>query len=933
VIDPLAGADYVGFFFVTAAISSQWKIDMSDQPQNITYAVNEKLLVLDPSLRVIDASSAYYKGFKVLPAETVGWHLWELGNGQWNLAPLLTQLRELTEADGGLCGFEVHHDFPNLGPKAMLLSARRLLNKKNGTERILLAIDEIADPGNKLTELSEQRARFESTLHSVNDAVIVTDADARITFMNPTAERLTGWTKREALSRLLGEVFNIVDDRMHRPVECPVPRAIREGPIVELAGLTILISRGGVQWPIDDKAMPIRDDAGKIIGVAIIFHTTSNRRRTQKRLEISEVRYRRLFESAHDGILILDALTGRVLDVNRFLLDLLQFPAEHFLGKELWEIGVLHDIEANKAAMATLKQRGSIRYEDMPLQDKYGKCIPVEFVSNVYREGDRDVIQCNVRDITERRSVQKELQNAKASAEDANRAKSEFLANMSHEIRTPMTAIMGFADMIVQPKQTEEGRIECVQVIRRNGAYLLELINGILDLSKIEAGKMTVESVPCDVPQLLADMVAIVRPRAAEKGLEFELKIKCPIPRVVWTDPTRLRQILVNLLGNSIKFTVAGKITMEMCAAGTEPNHQLCFEVKDSGIGMTPEQIERLFKPFAQADESITRKFGGTGLGLTISRQLARMLGGDIEVKSEFGVGTTFNVCVDGGSFAGVEMLNGVNEKMLPLTPSGEGWEDIPLHGRILLVEDGRDNQRLLSTHLVACGAEVAVAENGQFAIDMIAKDAFDLILMDMQMPVMDGYTATKELRRKGCTTPIIALTAYAMAEDRKKCMECGCNDYLSKPIDRQVLLTTASRYMNKTEDTTSATVVPTKTPGSPEAASGPIKSILAQKPGMMAIITEFVDGLPGEVQKMNTSLAQNDMSSLRQIVHQLRGSGGGYGFTRITETANTAQQSIDSSANIESTAAQVKALIDVIRRVEGYDEKKAKNTSRATVR
>jgi PAS domain S-box-containing protein len=751
--------------------------------------------------------------------------------------------------------------------------------------------------------------------------------------MNPTAEKLTGWMKKEALKRHLREVFNIVDDRMHQPVECPVPRAIREGPIAELAGLTILVSRGGTQWPIDDKAMPIRDDTGKIIGVAIIFHTTSNRRRTQKRLEISEVRYRRLFESAHDGILILDALTGKVLDVNRFLLDLLQFPIEHFLGKELWEIGVLHDIEANKAAMATLKERGSIRYEDLPLEDKNGKCIPVEFVSNVYREGDRNVIQCNIRDITERRRAEKELLKVKAAAETANRAKSEFLANMSHEIRTPMTAIMGFADMILQPNQNEGERIECVQVIRRNGAYLLELINGILDLSKIEAGKMTVEGVPCEVMQLLADMVALVRPRAVEKGLEFELKINCPIPRIIRTDPTRLRQILVNLLGNSIKFTVAGKITMEMHTSGKEPNHQLCFNVKDTGIGMTPEQIERLFSPFVQADESITRKFGGTGLGLTISRQLARMLGGDIEVKSELGVGTTFTACVDGGSFAGVQMLNELNEKMLPATQSGTTWENVPLHGRILLVEDGRDNQRLLSAHLGASGAEVVVTGNGQIAIDAVAKESFDLILMDMQMPVMDGYTATKELRRKGCTTPIIALTAYAMAEDRKKCIECGCNDYLSKPIDRQVLLKTASRYMSKTETATSAAPVPTSTPVSPIPATGPIKSTLAQKPGMMAIITEFVDGLPDEVQKMNTSLEQNDMTMLRQTVHQLRGSGGGYGFTPITDIANTAQLSIDASANIESTTAQVKALINVIRRVEGYDEKKAKNTSRATVR
>ena len=220
---------------------------------------------------------------------------------------------------------------------------------------------------------------------------------------------------------------------------------------------------------------------------------------------------------------------------------------------------------------------------------KNGVCIPVEFVSNVYREADHTVIQCNIRDITERRRVEKELQKAKSAAETANRAKSEFLANMSHEIRTPMTAIMGFADMILHANQDEAGRADCVAIIRRNGANLLELINGILDLSKIEEGQMTIENINCDVPELLADLISLVRPRAAEKGFEFEAVIACPIPRSIRTDPMRLRQILVNLLGNAVKFTTAGKITLKLCMQGEEPNHMLRFEVADSGIGMNPE--------------------------------------------------------------------------------------------------------------------------------------------------------------------------------------------------------------------------------------------------------------------------------------------------------------------------------------------------------
>jgi PAS domain S-box-containing protein len=772
---------------------------MGDEPGNIMYSVNEKLLVLDAGLRVVDASLAFYKAFNVGPAETLGRSLGELGNGPWNDPALLKRLNELAAGAGEFDAFEVQHDFATLGPRTMLLSGRHIPMSENGRGAILLAVEDVTHQRNVDAALIRQRAWFETALSGVSDAVIVCDVKGLVTFMNPTAEKLTGWTQKEALGMPLGEVFNIIDQHLCKPFEGPVPRAMRDGSITGLAGLTTLLARYGNQRPIEDSATPIRDDTGKILGVAIHFRAISKRRRTAKRLEVSEVRYRRLFEMAHDGILILDALSGRVLDVNPFMLELLQYPIEHFLGKELWEIGFFHDIEANKAAMAALQERGSIRYENLPLEDRNGKCIPVEFVSNVYREGDHNVIQCNVRDITERRTHEIELRKAKSQAEEANRAKSGFLANMSHEIRTPMTAIMGFADMILKPSQTEQGRVECVEVIRRNGTYLLELINQILDLSKIEEGVMTVEHIPCEATALLADVVANARPRATEKGLDFEMIAKGPIPRIVQTDPLRLRQILVNLVGNAIKFTLTGKVTITVCGEGGGAGNVLCLEVIDTGIGMTPEQLERLFRPFSQADESITRKFGGTGLGLTISRQLAHLLGGEIDVKSTPGLGSTFTLRVDVGSFAGVEMLPDLKETMLHPTPPASKWENIPLDGRILLAEDGQDNQRLLAMHLRACGAEVVIAENGQVAIDLAEKDSFDLILMDMQMPVIDGYTATAELRRRGSTTAIVALTANAMAEDRKKCMAIGCTDYLSKPIDREILLQTVRKYLGKT--------------------------------------------------------------------------------------------------------------------------------------
>ena len=370
---------------------------------------------------------------------------------------------------------------------------------------------------------------------------------------------------------------------------------------------------------------------------------------------------------------------------------------------------------------------------------------------------------------------------------------------MSHEIRTPMSAIVGFSERLLRNNQDEAGRNEYIQIIRRNASHLLEIVNEILDLSKIEAEQMTVEEIDCDLPDLLSEIISLLRPRATEKGLGFEIAFDGPIPHFIRTDPLRLRQILVNLLGNAVKFTAAGKIGVRVTDDGAGSDTiRLRVDVTDSGIGISPELLGRVFQPFSQADQSTTRKFGGTGLGLTISRRLAQLIHGDVSVTSELGHGSTFTLIVDGGPSAGAEMLQGLSEATLPRKTAEAAHPVIEIKGRILLVEDGRDNQRLLCMQLRDAGAMVFTAENGQIAVDMAEKQAFDIILMDMQMPVMDGYAATAELRRRGVMTPIIALTAYAMAQDRVKCMDSGCSDYLSKPVDEGALLTSVSRQLER---------------------------------------------------------------------------------------------------------------------------------------
>ncbi len=410
-------------------------------------------------------------------------------------------------------------------------------------------------------------------------------------------------------------------------------------------------------------------------------------------------------------------------------------------------------------------------------------------------------------DITEHKRAEEKLRIAKHRAEAASEAKSAFLANMSHEIRTPMTAILGFTDVLLDASgagSASSERLEAAKTIKRNGEHLLELINGILDLSKIEAGKLSVERVPCSPSQLIADAASLMRVRAESTGVQLRIEYNGPIPQIIRTDPTRLRQILINILGNAFKFTELG--TVRLITQLDAPRAAIEFDVVDTGVGMTRDQAANLFRPFTQADTSTTRRFGGTGLGLTISKRLAQLLGGDVSlVQTSPGKGSRFRITVATGPLDGVGMLTDphaaaafVPEEMTLAADS----DTEPLAGRrILLAEDGPDNQRLIAHFLRKAGAEVTLAQDGKQALDaaLLARRRrapFDVILMDMQMPVMDGYTATRQLRERDYSGAVIALTAHAMGQDRQKCLAAGCDDHAPKPVKRQELIEVVRRYL-----------------------------------------------------------------------------------------------------------------------------------------
>jgi signal transduction histidine kinase/CheY-like chemotaxis protein len=396
--------------------------------------------------------------------------------------------------------------------------------------------------------------------------------------------------------------------------------------------------------------------------------------------------------------------------------------------------------------------------------------------------------------------VQAELREKTKQALLSTRAKSEFLANMSHEIRTPMTSILGYADLLMDDSLSAADRKTFLATVRRNGEHLLHLINDILDLSKIEAGKLLLDVGPCNVAALFTDVVSLMRPRAEHRGIALSLHYEGSVPEFIVTDAARLRQAVINLVGNAVKFTERGgvRIAVSLLGQWRDGLPAVKTEIIDTGIGISEDVLPHLFQPFSQADGSTSRRFGGTGLGLAITRDFAERLGGELTVRSALGQGSTFTITVPAGNLDNVRMLREPTESIADTTQPQTAAAKELAGLRILLAEDGPDNQALLCAVLRKAGAEVETAENGRIAVDKAESQSFDLVLMDIQMPEMDGYQATRMLRGRGFGKPILALTAHAMTSDTARCLAAGCDDHLAKPIDRSRLIHTIAKFAGK---------------------------------------------------------------------------------------------------------------------------------------
>lgn len=459
----------------------------------------------------------------------------------------------------------------------------------------------------------------------------------------------------------------------------------------------------------------------------------------------------------------------------------------------------------------------------------------------------------------------RELAEARDEAIGANRSKSVFLANMSHEIRTPLAAIIGFSETLLLPNQPLAERVDAIRTIVRSGNHLLRIINNILDVSKIEAQKIDVENISVNLFETIDDVEAIVSPLALEKELHFDIDYQFPLPTHIVSDPLRLKQILINLCNNAIKFTQRGSVRIKVICE--REAQLLTFKIIDTGIGLTEAQIHSVFKAFTQADASTTRQYGGTGLGLYLSQQLAAMLGGAISVQSTPEVGSCFTVTLATGALDEADFVN--RRSVQDSVEAVSAPREVAVRGDVLLVEDNVDNQKLVALFLRRAGAHTEFAENGQRAVALAMQHEYNLILMDLQMPVMGGLEATRALRQHGYRGAIIALTANAMKSDIEACAEAGCDELVSKPIQQEKLGQLLLRYLRP-----AASVVD---------ENGPIRSaLLAEEPTLIDLVTEFVARLPSSVKAIQAAHAAHNEAVLKTHIHSLKGSSGNFGYAEL---------------------------------------------------
>ncbi|MGA2068956.1 MAG: PAS domain-containing protein [Thermoguttaceae bacterium] len=763
------------------------------------------------------------------------------------------------------------------------------------------------------------QAEYAQTVAMISDIVWRCELDGRgrlvNSYISPVADRLLG-LPAGTIGNSMEKFFSYV-----HPEELPAVQETLWGGLRGLAKDATIEFRlrrpdGATLW-VRSKGSAYLQPDGHVAG----FGTTSDiteRKRAEEALRYSEELYRSVVENIDAGITLIDS-NHTLVAVNPAQARMFGQAADELVGKKCFRefekrdavCPHCHGVEAMATGRPAERDREGVRQDGTRFTARV-RAFPL-FGPDGAAKGFVELVE----DITQRKQAEELQQRAKEAAEAASRAKSEFLANMSHEIRTPMTAILGFSDLLAAPNLSCQEQREFLAGIQSNGKALLELIGDILDLSRIEAGRLTLEMTDCPLQQVIDDVLPVVQVRAEQKGLALKVDYAFPLPETIHTDPARLRQVLINLLGNAAKFTEHGAIRVAVrCTRETGGRGRMEFAVSDTGIGIPADKIGELFQPFTQADSSASRRYGGTGLGLAISRRLARALGGDVEVTSRLGEGSTFTLTIDAGSLEGVRILQAPPVPATAEEDLSSAEREAPLHGRVLLADDVPDTCLMLRQIFRGMNLELEIAEDGRLACEMAEESQtagrpYDLILMDIQMPRMNGYEATRWLRRHGWQGPIVALTAHALVGDREKCLEAGCDDYLAKPVAANGLRDVLARYLGQAA---AAAACPPTAPQTARESAGLLQSGILDPRKVAVLVAAFRGELPARAQRIDHAFQEHNPTGLFELSHQLKGSAGLYGFDGISETARSICDRLRAGGELEELEAAVCELVDLCR-------------------
>jgi PAS domain S-box-containing protein len=639
-----------------------------------------------------------------------------------------------------------------------------------------------------------------------NDAFFLFDPRTQVIVdLNPTALRLTGLEKQTACTRRLEDLFYAPDagglERLMQALDRTGFFHSREGYFLRRPSKEDL--------PVNVSVSRIHTEA-ETIGL-VVARDISERKRAEEALKQAESRYKSMVAST--GVVVWEVDAGEMLvSISPGLEAMTGWPIADWVGRRREDLLHPDDRDGSHVMHRSAWQGETVPRHELRIRTRSGGWLDCEclLVTRI-REGTTERVLEVIRDVTEPKRIAREaaqaeaLRREKEAAERASRAKSEFLSSVSHEIRTPLTAILGFLELLGEHPHVQGGPGEIAEylaTIRQNGRYLVALLDDLLDISRIEAGALRVEREPCSPRAVVSDVVDSLRAKAIAKHLGLEVEYVGTVPPAIATDRLRLRQILANLLDNAIKFTDRGtvRLTVDLIdRKGADP--LLRFAVSDTGAGMTPADLARSFEPFYRVPSASLDRAAGTGLGLAICERLARRLGGAIDAQSTPGEGSTFTLSIPQGSLdrhAGPSRAEATSESPPPASAPSSAAR---LDARILVVDDNEANQKIIGLRLIQAGAEVVTAVNGQDALDRVREAdeqacPFDAVVMDMQMPVMDGYEAVRRLRAGGFAAPIVAVTAFAMSDDREECLRLGCDDFVGKPIEWDRFLAKLTRLL-----------------------------------------------------------------------------------------------------------------------------------------